>query len=216
MKCFTLFFMIFVLSFTTIEAAALEVDTESGLQSLIENIVLGRIPDPVGDIVNTVRAAPQGIKAGTLMWLKRKMSDAVMDDDMARLDRYQAFYSCLATGDCADLQKLQLSRANDSQVAGSELTGSWLGCDGRIITFIFENGEYVGRYTSLGTLGRYGFFLNEIGYRCTMDIDGKCKGKVKWRWTDGRQKWKPNIISVSGDHYTDTGSDPCSNNMRRR
>jgi len=86
---------------------AADVDTEAGLQSFIENAVLSRVPDPTGDVVNVVRAAPELVKKGTLVWLKRKMTDASIKDDMERVDRYQAFYSCLATDDCQALRKLQ-------------------------------------------------------------------------------------------------------------
>jgi hypothetical protein len=86
---------------------AADVDTEAGLQSFIENAVLSRVPDPTGDAVNVVRAAPELVKKGTLVWLQRKMTDASIKDDMERVDRYQAFYSCLATDDCQALRKLQ-------------------------------------------------------------------------------------------------------------
>jgi len=98
----------------------------------------------------------------------------------------------------------------------SNLQGSWIGCDGRVVEFKLEGSEYVGRYTSLANLGDYGFKLNEVGYSATRTTEGTYKGKVKWRYTSGKQHWVNMTITVTGDSYSDTGSDHCSRNMTRK
>jgi hypothetical protein len=98
---------------------------------------------------------------------------------------------------------------------GSNLVGAWRGCDGRVTTFTYEDGIYVGRYTALGGLGRFRFTLGEIGHRVRLQADGRYVGEAKWRWTDGSSKWMPIVITVSGDTYHDSGSDECARNMTR-
>jgi hypothetical protein len=104
----------------------------------------------------------------------------------------------------------------DKLVSANELAGSWEGCDGRVVTFTLENGQYIGRYSKLGGLGSYHFTINEIGYKATRTPEGKYVGQVKWRWTSGQQEWRPNTITIIGNNYTDTGSDSCSRQMKRR
>jgi len=98
---------------------------------------------------------------------------------------------------------------------GGSLLGSWRGCDGRVVTFVYEGGEYIGRYTSLGGLAPYHFTLNEVGYRARQQPDGRYVGQVKWRWTSGASQWRPNVITISGNSYRDSGSDSCSTAMSR-
>jgi hypothetical protein len=45
-------------------------------------------------------------EGGLALWLNRKMTDAELDGDLQRLNRYQAFYTCLTTGDCQRLSAL--------------------------------------------------------------------------------------------------------------
>ena len=97
-----------------------------------------------------------------------------------------------------------------------DLVGSWKGCDGRVVTFTLEDGQYIGRYTQLADLGKYHFTPNEIGYRAFKTQDGKYVGGVKWRSTSGQQEWRPTTITIKGGKYTDTGSDNCSKQMRRQ
>lgn len=105
--------------------------------------------------------------------------------------------------------------AGMTAAAGGNLVGSWRGCDGRITTFSYEGGVYVGRYTALGGLGQYRFTLGEIGHRVRQQADGRYVGEVKWRWADGRFQWQPTTITVAGDTYHDAGADPCARSMTR-
>ena len=100
------------------------------------------------------------------------------------------------------------------QMSG-ELLGSWLGCDGRVVTFTLENGQYFGRYDNIGGLGSYGFQVGEIGFRAQRRPDGTYVGDVKWRWANGDFQWRENTITIKGDEYSDTASDSCSNRMTR-
>ena len=95
------------------DAKSAEIDSPTAFQNFIENFVLTRLPDPIGDAVVVVKSSPDLYKASTLIWLKKKMEAAIYDDDMTRLDRYQAFYSCLGTEDCDALHELQ----SESQTA---------------------------------------------------------------------------------------------------
>ncbi len=112
--------MIAMFSISVIDrsAVAFDVDTVSGLQSFIENVVLSRLPDPVGDVVNVVRSAPEITKKGTLLWLNRKMVNAASRGDFELVDRYQAFFSCLATDDCEALRRLQIATTSVSGYLG--------------------------------------------------------------------------------------------------
>jgi len=187
-----------------------QVDTQEGMKSFIENVVLSALPDPVGDLVNTVRAAPPVVKEGLRSWLRSKMLEAGSREDWVAHDRYYAFYLCLTVDNCSELKKLQAS------VGGADLLGSWVGCDGRVVTFTQEGGQYIGRYTALGGLGTYHFTPNEIGYKATQAADGTYVGQVKWRYTNGDHQWRPLKITIKGNQYSDEGSDGCSKNMKRR
>ena len=102
---------------------------------------------------------------------------------------------------------------------GASLVGSWVGCDGRVVTFTHEGdehtGQFVGKYTNLGGLGRFHFEADEVGYVATQRSANEYTGQVKWRSVDGNLYWKPNEITISGDNYFDNGSDPCARTMRR-
>ena len=96
------------------------------------------------------------------------------------------------------------------------IIGSWMGCDGRIVTFMKNNeGKYIGRYTDLGGLKTYKFTKNEIGYEVIQESPGSFSGKVKWRDTSGNESWKNVDITIENNVYSDSGSDHCSKEMKR-
>jgi len=64
------------------------------------------LPPGMGDIVSLMRNSPDIVKQGLREVLKKKMADAILDDDWDRVDRIHAFSSCLE-GDCARLKQLQ-------------------------------------------------------------------------------------------------------------
>jgi hypothetical protein len=81
------------------------------------------LPPAVGDIVNLLRASPDIAKQALREVLKRKMTDAIMDDDWDRVDRIQAFSSCLE-GDCGRLEQLQATwRPSDPPAETSDDLG---------------------------------------------------------------------------------------------
>jgi hypothetical protein len=92
------------------------------------NVAVGELflPPGVGDVVNGLVAAPDVVKTGLKFWLQAKMQRAILDDDMAALDRYQAFYSCLAAErDCARVAQLtQGDRPSDANPSAS-IAGTW-------------------------------------------------------------------------------------------
>ncbi len=100
--------------------------------------------------------------------------------------------------------------------AAETIIGSWEGCDGRVVTFSSEeNGEIVGRYSKLGGLARYGFEVNETGYKLRRRAAGTYAGTVKWRTTSGSVSWKKVTVSIQGDTYLDDSSDSCAKEMTR-
>lgn len=62
---------------------------------------------PLVDVYSALSGVSAAVKPAMLEWLKNKMVDATINDDMQRLDNYQAYYTCLATGDCSRLQTIQ-------------------------------------------------------------------------------------------------------------
>jgi hypothetical protein len=96
------------------------------------------------------------------------------------------------------------------------ILGSWEGCDGRVVTYTQIGDSIFGKYTVLARLKSVGFELDEVGYKLKKQQSGIYSGAVKWR-TRGQSKveWKPVQITLSGQSYTDKGSDSCSKVMNR-
>jgi hypothetical protein len=95
------------------------------------------------------------------------------------------------------------------------IIGSWVGCDGRVVTFKENDGKYIGRYTALGNLETYKFTKDEIGYEVIRQSLGNYSGKVKWKDTSGNESWKTVNITIENNVYSDSGSDRCSKEMKR-
>jgi hypothetical protein len=57
---------------------------------------------PLVDLYSALSAAGSSTNVGLQLWLNTKMVEAELDNDLVRLDRYQAFASC-AAGDCSRL-----------------------------------------------------------------------------------------------------------------
>ena len=96
-----------VLGYSCNQASALEFSTKDFLQTYIENAVTSVLPDPVGDVVNALRASPEVVKAGIIVWLKKKATDAVIDYCELKEARYMAFHDCLAKDACTQLDALK-------------------------------------------------------------------------------------------------------------
>ncbi len=169
---------------------------------------------PLVDVYSALSASGSAVKPGLQRWLRIKIANAYAEEKFTQGDRYNAFYSCLTWNACDELRKLERELATPKN--WDDLIGSWVGCDGRMVTFTLENGEYIGRYTKLGGLEPYHFKVNEIGYKAKRNLEGKYVGQVKWRWTSGKKRWSPNTITINGNKYTDSGSDSCSRKMDRR
>ncbi len=77
---------------------------------------------PLVDVYSALSGMSAAVKPAMMEWLKNKMVDATINDDMQRLDNYQAYYTCLATGDCSRLQAIQAATQaylDESGQAGS-------------------------------------------------------------------------------------------------
>jgi hypothetical protein len=85
-------------------------------QKFMEDIagqVSGVMPPPgIEDVASSLRNTPDIIKSNLQQWLQSKMQDTALAGDMDRVNRYYAFYHCLAANDCSLVQRLQ-SKALD-------------------------------------------------------------------------------------------------------
>jgi len=91
--------------FTTL-AQGQELDTTSGIKSMIENLALG-VLGPVGDAVSVLQNSPDIVRTGLLVWLKPKISDAILSGDDNALEKYSSFYLCIANNECEGVRKFQ-------------------------------------------------------------------------------------------------------------
>ncbi len=98
-------------------------------------------------------------------------------------------------------------------LADEPLLGSWKDCAGHVVTFTAEGAELIGRYTDPGPGSP--FTVNEIVVRAKPLGGGRYDAPILWRWTDGRSEWRQNTITVTGDQYSQTGADSCTQTMTR-
>jgi hypothetical protein len=77
------------------------------------------LPPGAMDIVNVLRASPDIVKQGLREVLKQRTTAAILDDDWDRVDRLQAFSSCLE-GDCARLDQLRATWKPGEPAVGAE------------------------------------------------------------------------------------------------
>jgi len=132
-------------------------DTKAGLQNFIENFVLSQLPGPVGDAVVIVKESPAIYKTSMLAWLSAKMVDASAANDWKSVRRYQAFHTCMATGDCRELDKvqreIQINSRTNKDVSG---TWDWICCNGRysgqLTLETSPNGNLTGYFSSHGSI----------------------------------------------------------------
>jgi hypothetical protein len=141
--------VIFALIASGLQNPSVGVDfsTEEGAKSIIENVVLGTLPNPIGDLVTLVKNSPEIVKGALIVWLNRKMADAATEEDWTKFDRYSAFYDCFRGVSCDELKKLQNQPATDCnwggswdtnrgemtlQQSGNTVTGSYTADNGRI------------------------------------------------------------------------------------
>ncbi len=102
-----------------------------------------------------------------------------------------------------------------SPLENQQLLGRWQGCDGRVVEFTEDRGVLRGAYIALGGLGTYGFRIGQAGYEARQVSPGLYEGRVLWMGAATTPQWRPNRITIQGDDYKDTGSDSCSQNMKR-
>jgi hypothetical protein len=83
------------------------IDAVAAGLSAAANVAVGEVlPPGVGDVVSALNASPDIVKVALIQWLHAKMQRAAIDDDMSRLDRYQAFLTCLTNHDCAKVRAI--------------------------------------------------------------------------------------------------------------
>lgn len=79
---------------------------QEGVRTVIENLVLDRLPGPAGDAVSVIMNSPEYVRVGLLAWLDRRMIEVTQGQRWEEWDRYQSIKQCLQ-GDCADLRALE-------------------------------------------------------------------------------------------------------------
>lgn len=69
------------------------------------SVVGGRFP--LVDTYSALSAAGSAVKPGLQVWLRKKNTDAYINGDYEKGDRYHAFYSCLTWKSCDELKRIQ-------------------------------------------------------------------------------------------------------------
>jgi hypothetical protein len=87
----------------------------AGGSSVAQNAAGEFLPGPTSDAAQLLVSMPDASKAGLELWLNRKMSDAAAQNDWNRMDRYQAFLSCVANNDCAKVRELTAATDHPGQ-----------------------------------------------------------------------------------------------------
>ncbi len=103
--------------------SAYEVINKEDLRFLIKEFVIANLPEPVGEVVHTIKGASEDSKVGILLWLDKKIDHAISRNDFGKVERYQAIYTCLGNNDCQNLYQYQQSYkfklSEDAQILGA-------------------------------------------------------------------------------------------------
>ena len=73
---------------------------------------------PLVDVYSALSAFGGSSTAGLALWLNRKQADAEIAGDHVRVDRYQAFQTCLVSRDCHQLVALAASDETSRRCRG--------------------------------------------------------------------------------------------------
>ncbi len=106
--------LIFGVSFSQRNANALEIDTEAGMKSFMENILLRGLPGPAGEVVSVIQNSPEIFKHGLRGWLKSEMRDALYAENIDKFEKYLAFYDCISNKNCSDIRKILSAEENEN------------------------------------------------------------------------------------------------------
>jgi hypothetical protein len=79
---------------------------------------------PLVDVYSALSAFGNSTNTGLLLWLRRKQTDARINGDDTRADRYQDVETCLVTGDCQRLAAIQAA-ATRPPTGLSDISGHW-------------------------------------------------------------------------------------------
>jgi hypothetical protein len=162
----------------------------------------------IQELAGAIRSATEAMGEGMNVWGPNSMVTVILGEDEE--DDEDEAEAEAGTEVDVEADACAASREYD-------LVGTWKACDGREVTFTLENCEFKGRYTNLSDrLRKYGFKEKELGYIVIkMTKEGGYSGQVKWRFLDGKSRWADTNITISGNRYTDDGSDDCSRTMER-
>jgi hypothetical protein len=96
-------------------------ELEAFMESVADQAAGAVLPPGVDDMVAALQASPEGTRIGLILWLDSRIRAAADDFDFDRMDRYQAFRTCLDTqgADCSLLRNLQATGAwQESPIVG--------------------------------------------------------------------------------------------------
>jgi hypothetical protein len=106
-------------------------------------------------------------------------------------------------------EKVKVSQAEPDVNGGpaDNIIGNWCR-SGHCVQFYKTGADtYAAKITEVGPLEPYHFKANEVTFRNIKYIgDGKYKGEVSWRWTDGGQRWEPVNLALNGDIMEGVGT----------
>jgi hypothetical protein len=91
------------------------------ITTVVEQAVGELFPPGVPEVLGVIQNSPELVKGGLIVWLNKKMAEtttaaiiAEQRGDTAeanrlwdKVERYQTFYTCVATGDCTKLNQLK-------------------------------------------------------------------------------------------------------------
>jgi hypothetical protein len=84
-------------------------ELETFIESVAGQAAGAVLPPGVDDIVAALQASPEASRVTLIVWLDSRIRNAAEEGDFDRVDRYQAFRTCLDTrgADCSLLRQLQ-------------------------------------------------------------------------------------------------------------
>lgn len=100
---------------------------------------------------------------------------------------------------------------NDGQIVGS-----WRRCDGGVLKFTFENGDFVGRYAILGPdAAPFHFRAGQVFARVQQTGPSRYDGQALFRNTNGSSGWEHRVYTISRGRLSVEGGYDCNINMAR-
>ena len=126
---------IFAVTGTSPVLAQTQEQLEAFISKVVEEVIEAPLPPGVAEIKDVLENLPQLTQAGLLFWLDERIQNAIIEDDWDKVDRYQAFRTCLQpeNRDCSRVQQLQAAgawRGSDEPAVAGEGDDALIGGQG--------------------------------------------------------------------------------------